>query len=123
MTQDEQGRIHLTSQSGDLGEAQITEIARSLMIANVLFSALHPEVRDLETVFKEINNQGVSPCSLKAALLCLARKEIAQFFSSPVAFVFLGTFWPSACFRFSGLMLFRPQHCRRSPCFQSMPCF
>ncbi|MBK8973218.1 MAG: ABC transporter ATP-binding protein [Hahellaceae bacterium] len=57
LIQDEQGRIHLTSQTGDLGEPQITEIARSLMIANIPFSALHPEIRDLETVFKEINNQ------------------------------------------------------------------
>lgn len=49
------GRIGLTPATGPLDESRITEIARALMIANVPFSALHPEVRDLETVFKEIN--------------------------------------------------------------------
>ncbi len=50
------GVIHLRDPAGDLSEARITAIARALMNANLPFSALHPEVRDLETVFKDINS-------------------------------------------------------------------
>lgn len=56
LNRDPNGEIHLLNKEGDLSEKRITEIARALMIANVPFSALHPEIRDLETVFKEINS-------------------------------------------------------------------
>ncbi|OZG73797.1 multidrug ABC transporter ATP-binding protein [Hahella sp. CCB-MM4] len=45
----------LTTSEEQLDESLVSEVARKLIAANVPLHALYPEVRDLETVFKEIN--------------------------------------------------------------------
>jgi len=45
----------LTSAEVAINETLVSEVARKLIGANVALYALYPEVRDLETVFKEIN--------------------------------------------------------------------
>ena len=58
----------------------------------------------------------------KGSITCLARKEIAQFFSSPVAFVFLGTFLAVSLFSFFWVDAFFARNIADvRPLFQSMP--